>query len=213
MRTCGPSPPTSPTIPTCASGRSTVVALPAGEPFLEDLYARLTLRSLKERVLHALGEQPSPAGNDWIERLARNPREPFELREHAIQALGEDQHEIRRLQSLYEDLRDSELKDRVLRVAGESGDADAIAWLKALALNRAQPVGARDRALRALDEADVPTATLVSVYDTIDDPGLKLRLIKLLGERDDRAARAKLVDIVQHDSNPDLRRLAQHARQ
>ncbi len=190
-----------------------VVALPAGEPFLEDLYARLTLRSLKERVLGTLGERPSPTGNDWIERLARNPREPFALRERAIRALGEDQHETSRLRSLYADLRDSELKDRVLRVAGESGDADALAWLKALALNRAESVAARDRALRALDEADVPTASLVSLYDTIDDPDLKLRLIKLLGERDDRAARAKLVDIVRHDSNPDLRRVAQHARQ
>jgi len=42
-------------------------------------------------------------------------------------------------------------------------------------VDRAQPVEARDRALRALEESDVPTAYLVSLYDTIGDPDLKLR--------------------------------------
>jgi len=190
-----------------------VVALPAGEGFLEDLYTRLTHTDLKERVIRALGERPSPAANGWIERLARDRREPLELRERAIRELGEDQHEIPRLRALYADLTDPELKERVVRVAGESSDADAIAWLKGLVVDRAQPVEARDRALRALEESDVPTAYLVSLYDTIGDPDLKLRLIKLLGERDDGAARAKLADIVRHEPDPDLRRRAQRARQ
>jgi hypothetical protein len=190
-----------------------VVALPAGERFLEDLYPRLTLRDLKERVIRALGERPSPSSADWIERLARDRREPLELRERAIRVLGEDLHEIPRLRSLYADVRDPEVKDVVMRVVGEAGDADAIAWLKTVAADRGQPVVARDRALRALDEAGAPSAYFVSLYDTIGDPDLKLRLIKLLGERDDRAARAKLADIARHDTNPDLRRRAQRARQ
>lgn len=190
-----------------------VVALPAGERFLEDLYPRLTLRDLKARVIQTLGERPSASSVDWIERLARDRREPLELRERAIRVLGEDLHEIRRLRSLYADVRDPELKDLVMRVAGETGDADAIAWLKTVAVDRAQPVEARDRALRALDEAGAPSAYFVSLYDTIGDSDLKLRLIKLLGERDDRAARAKLADIVRHDTNPVLRRQAQRARQ
>ena len=190
-----------------------VVALPAGERFLEDLYARLTLSDLKERVIRVLGESPSPAGNDWIERLARNPREPAALRERAIRALGEDQHELRRLRALYAEITDPELKTRVIRVVGESGDADGIAWIKTIAGDRAAPVEARDRALRALDEAGAPSAYFVSLYDTIGDPDLQLRLIKLLGERDDRAARTKLADIARHDANPDLRRQAQRARQ
>jgi hypothetical protein len=190
-----------------------VVVLPAGERFLEDLYPRLTLRDLKERVIQVLGERSSASGADWIERLARDRREPLELRERAIGVLGEDLHEIRRLRSLYADVRDPELEDVVMRVAGETGDADAIAWLKTVAVDRAEPVEARDRALRVLDEAGASSAYFVSLYDTIGDPDLKLRLIKLLGERDDRAARVKLADIVRHDTNPDLRRRAQRALQ
>jgi hypothetical protein len=190
-----------------------VVALPAGESFLEDLYTHLTLRDLKERVIRALGERPSPAANDWIERLVRNTHEPVELRERAIRSLGEDQHEIRRLRALYADLTDPELKARVVRVAGESNDAAATAWLKEIVADRTQPVEARDRALRALEDGGVATAYLVSLYDTIGDPDLKLRLIKLLAERDDGAARAKIADIIRHDPDPDLRRRAQRARE
>lgn len=252
-----------------------VVALPAGDAFLKDLYRRLTMTRLKERVIRALGESPSPATVEWIERVARNAGEDLELRERAVRVLGEDLHETRRVKALYQDLDHPELKDRAIRVVGETGDSDAIAWLRSVAVNRAEPVEARDRALRVLgeqtespylrevydrldnpdlqdrvlralgeaggvenvrfvrrvaldanahgdlrdralrvlSEAGVPTTDLVGLYDSIHDPDLQERLIKLLAERGDRDARAKLALIAANDPNPDLRHRARRERQ
>lgn len=244
-----------------------VVDQPAGDAFLRDLYRRLTLVQLKERVIRVLGESPTDANLDWIERIARNNDENLELRERAIRVLGEDLKKTQRLRSLYAELSQVELKERVIRVVGETGDADAIAWLKSVAVDRTEPFEVRDRALRVLgeqietpylrevygrlgnselqervlralgeaggqeniqfvrgvaldanasgevrdralrvlSEAAVPTADLVKLYDAIHDADLRERLIKLLAERGDREARSKLSDIAQNDPDPDLR--------
>ncbi len=251
-----------------------VVALPAGDVFLRDLYRRLTLTALKERVIRVLGESPDPANVDWIERVARNASENVELRDRAIKVLGEDLHEVRRLKAMYRDLDQVDLKDRVIRVVGETGDAEAIEWLRSIAVTRSEPQEAReralrvlgeqaetpylrqiygqldntdlqervlralgeaggtenlkfvrrvaldsgavtdvrDRALRVLSEAGMSTPDLVALYDAIHDSELRDRLIRLLAERGDRDARAKLADIATNDPDPDLRERARRKR-
>jgi hypothetical protein len=251
-----------------------VVAHPAGDAFLRDLYRRLTLTQLKERVIRVLGESQDAANIDWIERLARNENETVDLRDRAIRVLGEDLHEFRRLKAMYGDLAQVDLKDRIIRVVGETGDADAIEWLKSVAVDRSEPPEAReralrvlgeqtetpylrqvydrldnselqervlralgeaggaenlrfvrrvaldssavtdlrDRALKVLSEAGVPTSDLVVLYDAIRDPDLRDRLIKLLAERGDRDARTKLADIAANDPDPDLRERARRER-
>jgi hypothetical protein len=158
-----------------------VVELPAGEAFLKDLYRRLTRLELKERVIRVLGESPSAATVEWIERLARNPGEALELRERAIRVLGEDLHETRRLRSLYPDLSHAELKERVIRVVGETGDAEAIAWLKSIAVDGAEPLDVRERALRTLGEQKESTY-LREVYPRLGHIELQDRVLRALGE-------------------------------
>ncbi|HJQ66421.1 MAG TPA: HEAT repeat domain-containing protein, partial [Gemmatimonadales bacterium] len=154
---------------------------PAGDAFLRDLYGRLTLAQLKERVIRELGESPNDANLDWIERIARNPSENSELRERAIRVIGEDHHETQRLRSLYTTLSQVELKERVIRVVGETGDADAIAWLKAVAVNNAEPLPVRERALRVLGE-QIETPYLREVYDRLGNTELQERVLRALGE-------------------------------
>jgi hypothetical protein len=179
-----------------------VVELPAGEAFLKDLYRRLTRLELKERVIRVLGESPGAATGEWIERLARNSGEPLELRDRAIRVLGEDLHETRRLRSLYPDLSHVELKERVIRVVGEAGDAEAIAWLKAIALDPTEPLDARERALRALAEAggaeDVRFLRRVAL-DAGAASDLRDRAVRLLSEVG--VPTAELVQL--YDSIPD----------
>jgi hypothetical protein len=158
-----------------------VVELPAGEGFLKDLYRRLTRLDLKERVIRVLGESPGAATVEWIERVARNSGEALELRDRAIRVLGEDLHETRRLRSLYPDLSHAELKERVIRVVGETGDAEAIAWLKAIAVDRAEPLHARERALRTLGEQK-ESRYLREVYPRLDHVELQDRVLRALGE-------------------------------
>jgi hypothetical protein len=59
-----------------------------------------------------------------------------------------------------------------------------------------------------LAESGTRTADLAGLYDTIADRELRVRLIKLLGERGDRAARDKLAAIARNDPDQDLRRQA-----
>ncbi len=158
-----------------------VVELPAGEAFLKDLYRRLTRLELKERVIRVLGESPSAATVEWIERLARNSGEALELRERAIRVLGEDLHETRRVRSLYADLTHPELKDRAIRVVGETGDAESIAWLKSIAVDRAEPLDARERSLRVLGEQKESTY-LREVYPRLGHVELQDRVLRALGE-------------------------------
>ncbi len=158
-----------------------VVAKPAGDAFLRDLYRRLTLIQLKERVIRVLGESPSASTLDWIERVARDAEESTQLRERAIRVIGEDRHDTRRLRSLYRDLGPVELKERVIRVVGETGDADAIAWLKSVAVDRAEPHPVRERAVRVLGE-QTETAYLREVYDRLGDTELQERVLRALGE-------------------------------
>jgi hypothetical protein len=254
-----------------------VVAHPAGDAFLRDLYRRLTATSLKERVIRVLGESPlpAPANVEWLERLARTESESQSLRERAIRVLGE-LGETGRLRALYAGLSSDELKDRAVRVAADGDkdggpDAATIAWIKGLAAAPSEPMAARDRAIRVLGEqgevpylrdlyprldrpdlqdrvlrvigevsgeenqrflwtvvrdvrqpterrdhalrslaaAGVPTAALVAVYDSLPSRELKERLIGLLSERGDAAAREKLGAIARQDPDADLRRRAQ----
>jgi len=55
---------------------------------------------------------------------ARNEREAVSLRDRPIRVLGEDLHDINRLRALYPTLSNSELKDRVVRVAADEGSAE-----------------------------------------------------------------------------------------
>jgi hypothetical protein len=247
-----------------------VLTHPEDDAFLRGLYGRLSLRALKERVIRVVAESQTPANLEWLERIARDDREPVDLRDRAIRVLGEELHEADRLRTLYPRLGHADLKDRVIRVVGEDGSEDALLWIETLAENRAEPHEARDRALRVLGEhggvaylrqiygrlddaelqdrvlreageaggaenvqflravvldhganmdvrdralrelagAGLGTAQLVALYDSVAGQDLRLRLVRLLAERGDAAARDKLAVIARQDPDPELRRKA-----
>ena len=158
-----------------------VLAHPGDDAFLRDLYGRLSLQSLKERVIRVVAESQTPVNVAWLERIARDDREPTALRERAIRVLGEDLHESDRLRALYARLGHAELKDRVIRVVGEEGSEDAIRWIESIAVNRAEPHDARDRALRVLGEHG-GVAYLRRIYSRLEDTDLQDRVLREVGE-------------------------------
>lgn len=158
-----------------------VLAHPGDDAFLRDLYGRLSLQSLKERVIRVVAESHTPANVEWLERIARDDREPLELRERAIRVLGEELHEADRLRALYPRLEHADLKDRAIRVVGEVGSEDALQWIETLAESHAEPHEARDRALRVLGEHG-GVAYLRQIYGRLDDTELQDRVLRELGE-------------------------------
>jgi hypothetical protein len=112
------------------------------------------------------------------------------------------------LRQIYGRLDDTELQDRVLREVGEAGGADNLQFLRAIALDTQAAGDLRDRSLRELAESGMRSADLAALYDAIADRELRERLINLLGERGDRAARDKLAAIARNDPDQELRRRA-----
>lgn len=158
-----------------------VVVHPDDDAFLRQLYPRLTLPRLKERVIRALGDSPSDANADWIMDVARNEREPVDLRDRAIRVIGEDMNDVDRLRALYPSLSNPDLKDRVVRTAAEEGTPASLQWVEAVAENATEPTEVRDRAIRGLGEQG-QTGYLRRVYARLDVPDLRERVLRALGE-------------------------------
>lgn len=158
-----------------------VLVHPGGDAFLRQLYGRLTLTPLKERIIRELGDSPSNTNEEWIAGVARDERADVTLRDRAIRVLGEDMHDIDRLRALYPSLADPELKDRVVRTAADEGSQESLQWIQAIAENPREPVEARDRALRGLgDQGQV--GYLRRVYARLDVSDLKDRVLRALGD-------------------------------
>ena len=160
-----------------------VVVHPDGDAFLRQLYGRLTLSRLKERIIRELGEEETRSGAnaEWILGVARNERENVELRDRAIRVLGEDMNDVDWLRALYPSLSSSDLKDRVVRTAAEEGSQESLRWIEAIAENASEPADVRDRALRGLGEQG-QSAYLREVYARLDVTDLRERVLRSLGE-------------------------------
>lgn len=154
---------------------------PTDDVFLRQLYARLTLTQLKERIIRELGDSPSTADADWIMGVARNEREPVDLRDRAIRVIGEDMHDVDRLRALYPSLSNPDLKDRVVRTAAEEGSPASLQWVEAVAENANEPTAVRDRAIRGLGEQG-QMAYLRRMYARLTVTDLKDRVLRALGE-------------------------------
>jgi hypothetical protein len=154
---------------------------PDDDAFLRQLYLRLTLVQLKERIIRELGDSPSNANADWIMGVARNERENVDLRDRAIRIIGEDLHDVERLRALYPSLSNPDLKDRVVRTAAEEGTAASLQWVEAVAENASEPTDVRDRAIRGLGEQG-QTVYLRRVYPRLNVVDLRDRVLRALGD-------------------------------
>ena len=158
-----------------------VVIHPSDDAFLRQLYGRLTLNQLKERIIRELGDSPSNTNAEWIMGVARNEREPVELRDRAIRIVGEDLHDVDRLRAIYPTLSNADLKDRVVRTAAEEGSQVSLQWVEAIAENANEPTDVRDRAIRGLGEQG-QISYLRRVYARLGATDLKDRVLRSLGE-------------------------------
>jgi hypothetical protein len=93
--------------------------------------------------------------------------------------------------------------------AASTADAPAIggAFL-ALARARDVPIELRKTALFWAGQSSLPLAQLVAAYPDLRDHSLREHFTFVLSQRPERAAVEKLIDIVQHDDDRDVRRQA-----
>jgi HEAT repeat protein len=133
--------------------------------------------------------------------------ESAELRERAIRSLAE-QGDDAYLRSVYPKLDEESLRERVIRSMAEAGGSETTVWLTGIVRDPKESSALRERAVRSLAESGVPTADLIAIYDSVTDRDVRDRLVNILAERGDRAARDKLRSIATDDPDEDLRRRA-----
>jgi HEAT repeat protein len=171
------------------------------------MYARLDEVQLRERAVRSVADHLTSESAAWIRTIAENENEHNDIRHRAVRTLGEAGY-IAHLRAMYSRVGDDDLRDRIIRVAGEHGSAEDRRWIETVAVDERQPHAARDRAVRVLAEHGLSTARLISLFDEVKDYELRDRLLRLLGERDEDAAVDKLLNVAQNESDSDLRRRA-----
>jgi hypothetical protein len=124
---------------------------------LRAMYPRIADDDLRDRIIRVAGEHGSVDDRRWIETVAVSEREPHAARERAVRVLAESGLTTQRMVALYDEVKDYELQNRLLRLLGERGDDAAIEKLIDVARNSGD-TDLRRRSVRILGESDHPRA-------------------------------------------------------
>ena len=158
-------------------------------------------------MLRSVAEVGDTESRTWLRQIVERRTETETLRERAIRSLAE-MGDIAYLRSAYGSLDDDGLRERIIRSVVEGGGSESTAWLREIARDSKERSSLRERAVRSLAESGAATSELISLYDSVSDHVVRERLVTILAERGDRAARDKLRAIASDDPNEDLRRRA-----
>ena len=163
------------------------------------------------RVLASSGD---PRARDFLRATVQRTDLPDDMLAAAIRGLGRNYvtgQDATLLRSLYPKLTGERARDAVLASIADLGGADNVQWLTSVVRNEQLPSDSRRRALSYLSRAGVPTPTLVSLYDPLNDTQLRGELISLYSRAGDKAATDKLVWIARNEQNYQLKRRAINA--
>lgn len=144
------------------------------------LYATLAETSLKERALRVVAERGDAETSQWLRAIVEDRREPRAARERALRLLAE-RGELAALPQLYSKLDDAALRERVIRLMGESPSVDNQRWVEAVALDPRESASLRERAIRMIGESG-GIGFLQEAYSRIDVAELRERVIRVVAE-------------------------------
>lgn len=101
--------------------------------FLKSIYAKTSNVELKEKVLFSISQTRSPGSTQWLIDLAGNSREEIELRKKALFWAGQSGVSVTDLVSLYDRMKESEMREQLLFVYGQRREPQAVDKLMAVA--------------------------------------------------------------------------------
>lgn len=101
-----------------------------GQQYLMDLYPSLQDPELKERAVFGIAQGGGAAARDWLAARATDRTESMEVRKNALFWAGQTGGiQAAELQGLYDSLADREMKEQVIFVAAQAGEAEAVDFL------------------------------------------------------------------------------------
>jgi HEAT repeat protein len=127
-----------------------------GIRYLLDLYPKLDEPELKERAVFAISQTDTEESRRWLLERLRDASESVEVRKMALFWAGQSKGvSVADLQGLYGSLPDGEMKEQVIFVASQRGEAQAVDFLMEVARTEKDPE-LRDRAIFWLGQSKDP---------------------------------------------------------
>ncbi len=174
---------------------------------LRQMYPQLESSELREQVVRSIGEHGARDDIEMLRTIFMDASEAHDVRDRAVRMIAELGFGSE-LQASFNRVGDQELRDRIIRVVAERGSRSDLDWVEGIARDPKVDSDLRDRAVRALADAQVPSERLSRLYDTVNDQDVQDRLLRIMGDRGDATALAKLNQVARSDGNPDLRERA-----
>ncbi|HEY5088198.1 MAG TPA: HEAT repeat domain-containing protein, partial [Gemmatimonadaceae bacterium] len=134
--------------------------------FLRDLYAKLTVYGLKEKVLFSLSQGDAPDRAAWLLQVAQRPSESMETRKQALFFAGQAGASIDELSHLYDSLPPGELREQMIFVLSQRSEPAALDKLISIARTD-KDVASRKKALFWLGQSHDPRA-IKAITEVID---------------------------------------------
>jgi hypothetical protein len=103
--------------------------------YLRGLYTRVESEDLKDKVIFAMSQQKDEQSMNWLVDLASNSGEPMEMRKKALFWAGQTANSSDRLVSMYDRLREREMKEQMIFVLSQRRDRQSLDKLMSIAGN------------------------------------------------------------------------------
>jgi HEAT repeat protein len=138
------------------------------EAYLRSLYGRLKEESLRNKVLFSISQAGGPENGRWLLGIARDAKEPLELRKQALFWAGQSGASMADLSTLYTAMPDREMREQLIFVYSQRDEPAAVD--KLLDIARREPdKELRKKALFWLGQSDDPRAAK-ALQEIIEQP-------------------------------------------
>jgi len=138
------------------------------EAFLRGLYGRLTEESLRNRVLFSVSQAGGAENGRWLLGVAKDAKQPIELRKQALFWAGQGGASIADLTGLYGAMPDRDMREQLIFVYSQRDEPAAVD--KLLDIARREPdKELRKKALFWLGQSSDPRAAK-ALQDIIEQP-------------------------------------------
>jgi len=125
---------------------------------LRSVFEKTTSRAVKAAILETVGWSSSPAGDQWLMSLVRNPAEDTRYRQAAMSRLRRSDVSLDELGKLYDGLSERELRGEIIRIMGQREEPAATDKLLEIARTGTDP-NLRRAAISALARKNDPRTT------------------------------------------------------
>jgi HEAT repeat protein/TolA-binding protein len=177
---------------------------------LDSIIRNSTDAELQEKAVFALSQHHSARAAQALRAYAERRDAPRHIREQAIFWLSQhgSAETAEFLKTLFPKLEDDELKEKVLFSFSQMRAAKTDRWLLEVAMNKAENIEIRKKALFWAGQGHAPIADLLALYDRTDALEMREQLIFVYSQRHEKEVVDKLLEIAKSDPDREMRKKA-----